>query len=246
VRKPKVSKAFAEAVENFQNLVYEQPDSLKPAAEALKLPIQTSDWITRNGGGNPLLAKPALLAKIFSEDAIKGKRNTEAVDTGEGNFVAARVLEHKAADYLPFESVKSDIEIVLLGERARSRAQSEGKAALEKLRKGEAAGAGFEAPQLVSLQNPGGLQPEAARDVFSADPSKLPAYAGASVADGRFIVYRVSKVLEGKALGADEAKALQKQLAQLAAQEQLEAYVKVVKAGAGVEIDAAKVERKGP
>ena len=33
----------------MQNLVYEQSDSLKPAADALKLTIQTSDWITRDG-----------------------------------------------------------------------------------------------------------------------------------------------------------------------------------------------------
>ena len=246
VRRPKVSKALAEAVENFQNLVYEQSDSLKPAAEALKLTVQSSDWMTRKGGANPLLTKPALIDKIFSDDAIKGKRNTDAVDVGDGNFVAARVVDHKAADFLPFEQVRSDIEIVLMGERARSRAETEGKAALEKLRKGETAGTAFEAPLLVSLQNPGTLQPEAARDVFSADPGKLPAYVGASVADGRFIVYRVSKVVEGKPIGPEEARALQKQLGQLAAQEQLEAYVKVVKAGAGVEIDAAKVERPTP
>lgn len=246
VRKPKIGKLFAEAVESFQNIVYEQPDSLKPAADALKLTIQTSDWITRNGGGNPQLSKPALLGKIFSEDAIKNKRNTEAVDMGDGTFVAARVLEHKAADFLPFDQVKSDITVVLMGERARKRAAEEGKAALERLRKGDTAGATFEAPQLVSLQAPGSLLVEAAREVFSADAAKLPAYIGTTAADGRYVVYRVSKVLDGKAVSAEEAKSLQRQIAQLAAQQQLEAYTAVVKAGAGVEIDASKVERKGP
>jgi peptidyl-prolyl cis-trans isomerase D len=246
VRKPKIGKLFAEAVESFQNIVYEQPDSLKPAADALKLTIQTSDWITRNGGGNPQLSKPALLGKIFSEDAIKNKRNTEAVDMGDGTFVAARVLEHKAADFLPFDQVKSDITVVLMGERARKRAAEEGKAALERLRKGDTAGATFEAPQLVSLQAPGSLLVEAAREVFSADAAKLPAYIGATAADGRYVVYRVSKVLDGKPVSAEEAKSLQRQIAQLAAQQQLEAYTAVVKAGAGVEIDASKVERKGP
>lgn len=246
VRKPKLGKVLAEAVENFQNLVYEQPDSLKPAAEAFKLTIQTSDWITRNGGGNGQLSKPALLGKIFSDDAIKNKRNTEAVDAGDGTFVAARVVEHKAADFLPFEQVKSDIVVVLMGERARKRAEEEGKAALERLRKGEGAGASFEAPQMVSLQAPGTLLAEAARDVFSADAGKLPAYVGTKASDGRYVIYRVSKVVDGKPAGPEEVKALQKQIAQLAAQQQLEAYMAVVKAGAGVEIDASKVERKGP
>lgn len=246
VRKPKVVKVFAEAVENFQNLVYEQPDSLKPAAEAFKLTVETSDWITRNGGGNAQLSKPALLGKIFSEDAIKNKRNTEAVDMGDGTFVAARVLEHKAADFLPFDQVKSDITVVLMGERARKRAAEEGKAALERLRKGDSTGAAFEAPQLVSLQAPGSLLAEAARDVFSTDAAKLPAYVGITATDGRYVIYRVSKVIDGKPVSAEEVKSLQKQIAQLAAQQHLEAYTAVVKAGAGVEIDATKVERKGP
>ncbi len=246
VRKPKLSKVFAEAVENFQNLVYDQADSLKPAAEALKLTIQTSDWITRNGGGNAQLSKPALLSKIFSDDAIKNKRNTEAVDMGDGTFVAARVLEHKSADFLPFEQVKSDIVVVLMGERARKRAEEEGKAALERLRKGGVAGSAFEAPQLVSLQAPGAVLPEAAREVFGADGAKLPAFVGTKAADGRYVIYRVSKVVEGKPVGAEEIKALQKQISQLAAQQQLEAYTAAVKAGAGVTIDASKVERKSP
>jgi peptidyl-prolyl cis-trans isomerase D len=40
IRKPKVAKAFAEAADNFNNLVYEQFDSLQPAIDALKLTLQ--------------------------------------------------------------------------------------------------------------------------------------------------------------------------------------------------------------
>jgi peptidyl-prolyl cis-trans isomerase D len=39
---------FAEAAENFSNLVYEQSDSLKPAAERFKLQVQTTGWIVRS------------------------------------------------------------------------------------------------------------------------------------------------------------------------------------------------------
>ena len=45
--KQKGARRFAEAAEAFSNMVYEQSDSLKPAAERFKLPVQTSGWITR-------------------------------------------------------------------------------------------------------------------------------------------------------------------------------------------------------
>jgi peptidyl-prolyl cis-trans isomerase D len=62
VRKPKLGRAYAEAADSFNNLVYEQFDSLQPAAEALKLTVQSSDWISRAGGNsNPLFNNERIL-----------------------------------------------------------------------------------------------------------------------------------------------------------------------------------------
>src|SRR6266446_6994824 len=44
----KGARKFAEAAENFSNLVYEQPDSLQPAAERFKLPVQSTGWIAKS------------------------------------------------------------------------------------------------------------------------------------------------------------------------------------------------------
>ncbi|MBP6735153.1 MAG: SurA N-terminal domain-containing protein, partial [Chromatiaceae bacterium] len=41
---------FYDMAERLANLVYENPDSLEPAAEALGLKLQSSDWIGREGG----------------------------------------------------------------------------------------------------------------------------------------------------------------------------------------------------
>src|SRR5690606_21841289 len=38
---------FVEQAENFSNMVYEQSGSLKPAAEAFDLQVQTTDWLSR-------------------------------------------------------------------------------------------------------------------------------------------------------------------------------------------------------
>jgi peptidyl-prolyl cis-trans isomerase D len=244
LKKAKAGKVFADAADTLQNTVYEQSDSLKPAADALKLAVQVSDWITRDGGGPPLLSKPEILSKIFSEDAIKHGRNTSAVEVAPNTIVAARVLEHRAADVLPYDEVRKDVQQQLFVERATKLVEEEGKAALAKLKAGDDKAVPWSPTVLVSLQKPSGLQPEAAREVFSADPTALPAYVGMPVSNGRYVIYRIGKVLDPAAPGDDQRKALARQLAQIAAQQQFDAYLQTVRAGAGVEIDPTKVERK--
>jgi len=244
LRKPKQGKAFADLAERFSQLVYEQSDSLKPAAEALGLKIETSDWLTRDGGGDPLLTKPALLSKIFSEDSIKGKRNTDGIEVEPGKLISARVVDHRDASVLPFDDVKTDIARRLQLEKAAKLMQDEGKAALEKARKGDESGLAWSAPTEVSLQRPGTLVAEAARDVFAADATKLPAFVGVSDSNGRYILYKVIQVTDGPDLSPADRQALAKQIAQVAAQQQWDAYLQAVKSAAGVSIDTAKILRR--
>lgn len=245
LRKPRLGKAFADAAENLQNLVYEQSDSLKPASEALKLPIKTSDWLTRAGSGEPqFLLKPQMLSKIFSDDALKQKRNTDAVEVESNLVVAARVVEHREGSFLSLDDVKASIKQQIQIEKAGKLVEQDGKAALERVRKGDEKGIAWSAPVLVSLGRPGPVQAEVARDVFSADAAKLPAYVGTTLPGGRFVIIRIGKVIEAPPVQGDDRKALARQVAQLAAQQQLDAYVQTVKAGAGVTIDSAKIEKK--
>lgn len=244
LRKIKAGRAFAEAAEQLQDLVNKQADSLKLAADTLGLQVQTSDWVTRNGGGDPLLVKPELLSKIFSDDGIRARLNTNPVEVAQNTVITARVIDHRPADVLPFDDIKRDVRDQLLVDRAVKIVEEDGKAMLARLRGGDDKAVKWAAPAMVSLQNPGTLPPEAARDVFGATPEKLPAYAGLSTGKGRYTIYRISRVVDGKPMDADQRKALGQQLSQLAAQQQFDAYLQTVKAQAGVEINTAKVERK--
>ena len=109
LRRQKAGKRFSELSEQFNNLVFEQGDSLKPAAEALKVPVQQSGWISRDGSGVKLLDNPKLLQAVFSDDIVKNKRNTEVVDVGNNTLVAARILEYKPGSVRPFEDVVAEI-----------------------------------------------------------------------------------------------------------------------------------------
>src|SRR6266567_688707 len=81
LKRQRAGERFAEAAEAFSNLVYEQADSLKPAAERFRLPIQLAQGITRQSASVPALNNPKLLAALFADDSIKNRRNTEAVET---------------------------------------------------------------------------------------------------------------------------------------------------------------------
>src|SRR5918994_6689302 len=137
----KGQKKFAEAAETFSNQVYEQSDSLKPAAEKFKLQIQTTGWIAKSARQElGALDNPKLLAALFSADALQNKRNTDAVQVAPGVLVAARVIEHRAEEQLKYDDVKASITEMLRRREAAALAQKDGEAKLAELRQGKDAG----------------------------------------------------------------------------------------------------------
>ena len=133
------TRQFAELAEKFNNTVFEQSDSLKPAADLLKQTPRTSGWITRSGAPDAELNNPKVIQAIFSEDVRVNKRNTEAIEVGPGMIVAARVIEHKPSALQPFEQIKAAIDKKLVAQRASQLAAEEGRKQLEELRQGKAA-----------------------------------------------------------------------------------------------------------
>jgi peptidyl-prolyl cis-trans isomerase D len=244
IRKPKVAKAFAEAADSFNNLVYEQFDSLQPAVDALKLTVQKSDWVSRAGGNpNPLLSNEKLLAALFSNEVLKNKHNTAAIEVQPNMLLAARVIEHKPAEGLPLDQVRKDILQHLADQAAMQLTEKEGRAALDKLNKGEPVALSWSAAQTVTLQKRQGLHPEAAQAVFGADAAKLPAYAGVPVSQGRFAIYRISRIKDVANADPEQRKALAKQLTQMTGQEQFTAYVASLRQRADVKIDRKKLDQ---
>ena len=224
--------------------MYEQFDSRQPAVEELKLTLQKSDWVSRAGGNpNPLLNNDKLLAALFSDEVLKNKHNTSAIEVQPNMLLAARVIEHKPSEGLPLDQVQKDIVQHLADQAARQLAEKEGRASLDKLKKREPVALSWSAAQTVTLQKRQGLHPEAAQSVFSADTGKLPAYAGVPVSQSRFVIYRVTQVKDVAETTGEQRKALAKQLAQMIGQEQYIAYVASLRERADVKIDKKKLEQ---
>lgn len=241
------AKKFAEAADGFSNMVYEQADSLKPAAEKYKLTIRQTgffDKANRTAAG-PLGSNDKLFSALFSDDAVKNRRNTEAVEVAPNTLVAARVLEHKPAELRPLDAVKADIEKKLAAEEAAKLAQKEGESKLAMLVKGENAGVAWSPPQVVLRQGMRGLPPEGLKAIFKAPSDKLPSYAGVQLPGGAYVIYRVTQIRPGAVKEDDpRAKAQRAQLAQLSGSEDFNAYLAALKARYPVEINKAALESK--
>ncbi len=246
LRRQTAAKRYAEAADGFANLVYEQADSLGPAAEKYGLELQTSEWLSKDGRPQPPLANAELLKAIFSEDAIKHRRNTEAIEVGPKTMISARVVEHKSAETLPLETVRGAIEKALAREAALGRAVAAGQAELDRLDRGEKSALGWSAPRRVSRLQAQDLGEEALKAVFAADASKLPAYAGMQTPSG-YALYRIGQVAPfdpTASAAAPLVQMLRQQYGQILAGEDLINWLAILRQTYGVEINRAALERK--
>ena len=243
LKKSRAQRSFSEAADAFQNMVYEQPDSLKPAAERFKLKIQTSGWLTRAGGEQRgPLDNRKLLAALFSSDALNNKRNTDAIEVATGTLIAARVLEHQPAAQRKLDEVKNEIAALLQRQEAAELARKDGEAKLEQLRKGgTAAGVKWGSPMTVSRRDSQKLPGELLRPVMAADTSKLPAYVGLPAGDAGYMLVRVSKVVEGDPKQGEDPLT---RAAGLAGAAQFEAYLASLRKQAEISVNPSNLEKK--
>ncbi len=126
---------FYDMAERFNNLVYEQPDSLEPAANELGLRIQKSGWFTSVGGAG-IAANPKVLKAAFSPDVKIEKRNSESIELSSDSLMALRILEIKPARQKSIDEVRGEIYAVLKGQRAEERARKLGRDIVLAARKG--------------------------------------------------------------------------------------------------------------
>ncbi|UCV01645.1 SurA N-terminal domain-containing protein [Dechloromonas denitrificans] len=244
LKKAAASRKFAEAAEAFSNTVYEQPDSLKPVAEKFNLSVKQSDWLARQANpANGPLGNAKLLAALFSDDSIKNKRNTEAVEIAANTLVAGRLIDYKPAALQPFDGVKSTIETMLKRQEAQALAKKDGEARLEALKKGEDK-LSWSAAKSVSRIDSRLIPPAAVPAVFRMDAAKLPAYAGVELPGSGYALFKLSKVNAGEKIDDAKQRAMLDQLGKMGAQEDVRLYLAALRGRYKVEINKAALETK--
>lgn len=230
LKKQQAGRKFAEAAESFSNMVYEKPDSLKPAAQAFGREVQTSGWLARKGGENGLLGNEKLLQAAFAEDALKHKRNTEAIEVAPNTLISARVVDYRAASLRPFAEVSAELGQRLQREQAAALAVTQGKAVLAQLQEGKGAPQlPWSAPQTLSRQHAQGLSQAAVSRAFAVEPRTLPAYTWLENPQGGGTLLRISRVIEADAIDDAKKKAYAERMRQITAQENFAAYLQSLK-----------------
>jgi peptidyl-prolyl cis-trans isomerase D len=251
-RKQESSKAFAKEAENFSNTVYEQAESLKPAADRFKLAVQTAQGVTRVGPSSPdasgaksPLANPKLLAALFSDDSLKTKRNTEAIEVAPNTLVSARIVSYRPAERKPFESVEPQVRERVVAIEAQAKAVKVGEERLKALQAGGAA-EGFGEMKQAKRGGSADFPPSALDDIFRIRVDKLPAYVGVNLGQGGYGLYQVSKVVPPASNIIEERRAsYQPQVAQVLAQEEFSLYLDALKARSKVRKNLSGIAARG-
>ncbi|HEX4763548.1 MAG TPA: peptidylprolyl isomerase, partial [Usitatibacter sp.] len=192
----------------------------------------------------PMLNNPKLLSEIFSDDSIKAKRNTTAVEVAPSVLVAAHVVESKPAELQPLDAVKADIEKKLVRQEAVRLAREEGEAKLKEIQAGKDAGVKWPAPLAVSRQKPGGLPPTVIDKAFRADPKKLPAVVGVDNGAMGYSLLQVSKVIEGDKVDDAQRNALGSQLRDAVAASDFESTLGSLRDRVGVTVRSGALDAK--
>jgi len=230
VRAQQATQEFAKAAEAFTDAVYQQPDSLKPAAEKLKLTIQTATNVARTPapGATGALASRNFLSALFAPDSLDRKQNTEAIEVGSNQLASGRVTQYSPARPIPLAEVKDKIRAQLVTERAAVLAKTEGEAKLAAWTT-KADGATFGAPVTVSRRE-SQSQPLAIIDAaLRADASKLPALVGVDLGTQGYAVVRVTKVVPRTPSAPEQAQQENAQVGQSVAAAEDVAYYNMLK-----------------
>jgi len=230
LKKQQAQRKYAESADAFSNAVYEQSDSLKPAADKLKLEIKTASNVQRAPvpGTTGLLANAKFLAALFAEDSIEKKRNTEAIEVAPNTLVSGRIAQYAPAHTLPFAEVKDQVRQRVVAARAAELAKKEG---MDKLAawKANPAAASLPSAVTVSRQEASDLPGQVIDAALHADPAALPAFAGVDLGPQGYAVVKVNKIVPRQAPAPEAAQQERDQYEQWWASAETLAYYNLLK-----------------
>lgn len=230
---------YGEAAEDFSNSVYEQGDSLAPAAEQLGLEVMTADEVRRSGARDPSspLNRPAVLRAIFAPQSLSQRQNTEAIDIGNGSLLAARVIDYQPARMPAYEEIEAEVAARVKALEAARLAREAGERALAQAREAGAAAEGFGETQKISRMSAASLGTEAVQAIFGADPESLPGFVGVPQGSSGYAIFRISEVEDLDAARVDERlRAYRDQASSLYGQAETAAVFELLRARADVKV----------
>jgi peptidyl-prolyl cis-trans isomerase D len=236
-------KEFSKKADTFANLVYEQPDSLAPAAQELKLTIMKESDLTSLGKKslpkNHPLNEQKTLSTIFKDEILKSNKNSEAFQLSNGDLIAVHVTEYHPSQTKAFDDVKGEIEKIVRLKKAEELALKNGNTMMEELMKDpttKVSGNEFTKSFWVSRLKPLDLKGEPFEKVFNANTTKLPVVVSAKIPGAGLAIYRINQVRKPQDVSSTAQVELTKQIAELTIQNELSAYFDNIRSNFPVKI----------
>ena len=118
----KVQRKLTAKSQQLSNLSYTDPTTLKPAADALKLPIETSPLITKQGAEKGLFANKQVLSAVFSNDVHEQGNNSAPIELKNGNLIVLRIAKKEPSKLLSLDEQHQKIKSMLQKQIAKREA----------------------------------------------------------------------------------------------------------------------------
>ncbi|MCX7192173.1 MAG: SurA N-terminal domain-containing protein [Proteobacteria bacterium] len=235
LRQQNAADSFAELADKFSNAVYEQSDTLKPAAALAGVKVEQSAWLTKGVAADEVWT-PKMLQAVFSDDVIKNHRNTAAVEIAPSTLLAARMLEHKPAAVRVLIDVTDSIKQKIISKKALDMAVKQGRMLLGQLQQGTKPALDWSVAQTITHAQHGALDVAMVRQLFQADSTKLPQYVGVEAPGGGFVIVRVDAVKNAEVPDDVKRGRYAQQVRQMTGEEMFQAYIADAKKDAKIKL----------
>lgn len=252
-RQREAENQLVEKSEQLLTLTYEEPGTLAPAADALGIATQTTDWITHTGGADALAKNPEILKAAFSDDVLNQGRNSDVIALADGRQIVLRIAEHKPAEPEPLEQVTEKIRQQLSDEKKRKLASDKATEIVNSLQQGgsldeqaQQAGAEVKQPEAITRQSqdiPAAIVRETFR--MARPTSDKSSHTALALQNGNFAVISLDAVNDAeKTPTVTDLEAAASVLADSYGQRELDAVFKAMEARADIKIYRENLEQK--
>ncbi len=242
-RREQAEEAFFNATEALQDTVYEQPDSLQPAADQFGLEIKQSELFPRFGGSG-VTAVSEVIEQAFSESVLDDQ-NSSVITIENSRAIALRAVDHQPPQPKPLAEVSDSIQEVLREQLTAEAVASQGKQLLDGLETDASIDTqlselslDWQQREAITRSQPG-LPPAMVTELFRMPVTTdgPPEFKGMSLDNGDYVIYTVTK-LHADPLPAsnEERKQLQRNIERLRGDIAFIGYLKSLRNAADIEI----------
>ena len=212
VRRLRAEEQFNELAEILGSTVFEQPDSLEPAADHLGVKVMRSEWFTQDAGTG-IAEFQGVRDVAFGNEVLIDGLNSELIEIDQDNLVAVRKVDYRARRQLDLDEARPELEKRLRAVEASDRMEKAGEDLVARLKSGADWDELLIAHKLARVRLPEAtetllepLEQVVARVVYAAlvPLSGQIVYGGERISPARYAIYRLERVEFGDPANASK------------------------------------------